>query len=94
MLISATFARAPLLTLTLIAGLLIALGALLLRLNDMVFGAAPESAGQSRYGTNLPLVLHLTVVLIAGLWLPPPFQRISSSARACRSGSLASRWSR
>ena len=83
MLISATFQRAPLLTLTLIAGLLIALGALLLRLNDLVLGPA-ESQGpdQPREGTVLPLVLHLLLVLIAGLWLPPPlvawFQHVAA----------------
>ena len=71
MLISATFQRAPWLTLILLAGLLLALGALLMRLGDMVLG---EPAGQNhpRDGSLAPLALHLLLVAIAGLWLPPP----------------------
>ena len=75
LLISATFSKAPLLTLLLVAGLLIALGALLLRLGDLVLGASDETASvhdEKREGTALPLVLHLLLVLVAGLWLPPP----------------------
>ncbi len=86
MLISATFARAPVPTLILIAGLLVALGALLLRLNEMVFGEPvfSELAGGKEpfSGTVLPLTLHLILVLVAGLWLPPPlvawFQHIAA----------------
>jgi len=81
LLISATFAKAPLLTLVLVAGLVIALGALLLRLNEVVFG---EVSGSSlrRDGSYLPLVLHLLLVLVAGLYLPPPlvawFQHVAA----------------
>ena len=84
MLISATFQRAPLLTLILIAGLLLALGALLLRLGDLVLGAPPAgaAAGQRCEGSMLPLALHLLLVLVAGLWLPPPlvawFQHVAA----------------
>ncbi|MEI6557801.1 MAG: hydrogenase 4 subunit F [Rhodospirillaceae bacterium] len=81
LLISATFGRAPLLTLILIAGLLIALGALVLRLNDLVLGAA-EGETRPCEGSVLPLVLHLLLVLAAGLWLPPPlvawFQHVAT----------------
>src|SRR5207247_3906768 len=38
--VSSTFARAPLLAIPLVAGMLVALGALLLRLNGFAFGAA------------------------------------------------------
>ncbi|MEI8394344.1 MAG: hydrogenase 4 subunit F [Rhodospirillaceae bacterium] len=76
LLISASFARAPLPTFLLILGLLLALGAMLLRLNDVVFGS-PEDEGPARTGTlsfgyMAPLVLHLSPVLVAGIYLPPP----------------------
>jgi len=79
--VSACFARAPLLTLVLIAGLIVALGALLLRLNEVVFGEA-GGASLRRDGSYLPLVLHLLLVLAAGLCLPPPlvawFQHVAA----------------
>ncbi len=81
LLINAGFAKAPFLTLLLIVGLLIALGAILLRLNQVVFGV-PEGENFPHDGTSLPLVLHLSLVLIAGLYLPPPlvawFQHVAA----------------
>jgi len=71
LLINATFGQAPLLTLVLILGLLLALGALLLRLNDMVFGE-PAGENHPRDGSLLPLFLHLALVLVAGVYLPGP----------------------
>src|SRR5215813_12331781 len=69
MLVSSTFARQPVLALLLIAGLLVAFGALVLRLQDIVFGEpkGPKAPVKASY---VPLFLHLALVLIAGLWLP------------------------
>jgi hydrogenase-4 component F len=69
MLVSSTFARQPLLAVLLIVGLLIAFGALLLRLQDIVFGPpkGPKTPVQASF---VPLFVHLGLVLVAGLWLP------------------------
>jgi len=78
--VSSTFARAPLLAIPLVFGLLVALGALFLRLNGIAFG---EPRGETHpvkasYG---PLFAHLALVLAAGLYLPPQlvawFQHVS-----------------
>jgi hydrogenase-4 component F len=69
MLVSSTFARAPLLAVLLIAGLLLAFGALVLRLQDIVFGA-PKGPKDPVKASYVPLFLHLALVLIAGVWLP------------------------
>jgi hydrogenase-4 component F len=69
--VSSTFARQPLLAVPLVLGLLIALGALLLRLNGMAFGAPRGSTAPSD-ASYLPLVAHLALVLAGGLYLPPP----------------------
>jgi len=69
MLVSSTFARAPLLAVLLIAGLLVAFGALVLRLQDIVFGA-PKGPKEGVKASFVPLFVHLALVLIAGLWLP------------------------
>ena len=69
MLVSSTFARQPVLSVVLVAGLLIAFGALVLRLQDIVFGdpKGPTAAAKASY---VPVFLHLALVLCAGLWLP------------------------
>jgi hydrogenase-4 component F len=69
MLVSSTFARAPFLAIVLMAGLLVAFGALVLRLQDLVFGA-PKGPKDPVKASYVPLFLHLAVVLVAGLWLP------------------------
>jgi hydrogenase-4 component F len=69
MLVSSTFARAPLLAILLIAGLLLAFGALVLRLQDIVFGA-PRGPKDPVKASYVPLFVHLALVLVAGLWLP------------------------
>src|SRR5215469_6413909 len=71
MLVSSTFARAPLLAVCLVAGLLIAFGALVLRLQNVTFGEPSGPAGGVK-ASYVPLFLHLAVVLAAGLWLPEP----------------------
>jgi hydrogenase-4 component F len=74
MLVSSTFARAPLLAVVLVIGLLVAFGALLLRLQDVAFGAPSGPTGGVK-ASYVPLFVHMAVVLAAGLWLPEPVVR-------------------
>lgn len=67
--VTSTFARSPLLALVLVAGLLLAFGALLLRLTGILFGAPEGPVGPAR-AAPVALYLHLALVLIAGLYLP------------------------
>jgi hydrogenase-4 component F len=71
MLVSSTFARQPLLSIVLVTGLLIAFGALILRLQDIVFGK-PTGQSHPSQASYIPAFMHLTLVLVAGLWLPGP----------------------
>jgi hydrogenase-4 component F len=74
MLVSSSFARQPLLAVILVCGLLIAFGALILRMQDVLFGEATGPVGKVK-ASYLPLYLHLACVLIAGFWLPEPVVR-------------------
>jgi hydrogenase-4 component F len=74
MLVSSTFARQPLLAVVLVFGLIVAFGALMLRLQQVLFGEAGEHAGEVK-ATYVPLFLHIGLVLVAGLWLPEPVVR-------------------
>jgi len=71
MLVSSTFARQPTLSIVLVVGLLIAFGALILRLQDIVFGE-PTGQAQPAQASYIPAYVHLTLALIAGVWLPGP----------------------
>ncbi|WP_333825753.1 hydrogenase 4 subunit F [Pinisolibacter sp.] len=71
LIVSSTFARAPLLAIPLVFGLLVAFGALVLRLTDVAFGE-PEGPSAPVDASYLPMVAHLVLVLTAGLWLPAP----------------------
>jgi hydrogenase-4 component F len=71
LLVSSTFARQPALSIVLVAGLLVAFGALILRLQDIVFGE-PTGKAHPAQASYIPAYVHLTLVLIAGLWLPGP----------------------
>ncbi len=62
--VSSTFARAPLLAIPLVAGLLIAFGALLLRLHGMAFGAPSGDVAPVK-ASYLPIAAHLVLVLMA-----------------------------
>jgi len=70
LIVTSTFARAPLLALALVFGLLVAFGALMLRLQGVVFGEPSGSAAPSQ-ASYLPIFAHLTLVLAAGIYLPP-----------------------
>jgi hydrogenase-4 component F len=68
--VSSSFAREPVLAVVLVAGLLLAFGALLLRLNDVAFGPIKGPVGRV-HASYLPMFAHLALVLMAGIWLPP-----------------------
>ncbi len=78
---SSTFARQPVLAVMLVAGLLLAFGALLLRLNDVAFGPVRGPIGRV-HASYIPMFAHLALVLMAGIWLPPPlvawFQHVAA----------------
>lgn len=72
LLVSSTFARAPLLAIALVLGVLVAFGALLLRLNGIAFGRPRGDAVPVAAVACTPMYAHLGLVLVAGLYLPGP----------------------
>ncbi|MEP7173555.1 MAG: hydrogenase 4 subunit F [Aestuariivirga sp.] len=70
LIITTTFARAPWLAIFPAFGLLVAFGALLWRLQDVLFGEPTEPAHKVS-ASSVPLIIHLGLVLIAGIYLPP-----------------------
>jgi hydrogenase-4 component F len=70
LIVTSTFARQPLLAILFVLGLLLALGALFLRLNAVAFGPVRGSVAPAG-ASYLPLYLHLVLVLAAGIYLPP-----------------------
>jgi len=81
LIVTSTFAREPLLAIPLVGGLLIALGALFLRLNTIAFGEprGPIAPAKASY---VPMFVHLGLVLGAGIFLPAPlvawFQHVAN----------------
>jgi hydrogenase-4 component F len=69
--VSSTFAREPLLALTLVLGILVGIGALFLRLNTIAFGE-PRGPTHKAKGSYVPMFAHLGIVLAAGVYLPAP----------------------
>jgi hydrogenase-4 component F len=69
LIITSAFARAPALAALAALGLLVALGALLLRLSSVAFGESTGSSAPVR-ASYLPIFAHLSLVLIGGLYLP------------------------
>lgn len=67
--VSSAFARQPWLAAPLVLGLLVAFGALLMRLIGMAFGEPSKSVGKVET-SSAPFVAHLALVLIAGVFLP------------------------
>jgi len=84
LIVSSTFERAPWLALILVFGLLIALGALVLRMQGMAFGSPIGSKAPAR-ASAAPILVHFALVLTAGLYLPPPlvvwFQHVAQHLR-------------
>jgi hydrogenase-4 component F len=71
LIVSSSFARAPVLAVLVVAGLIVALGALVLRLNGLAFGA-PFGSNAPVEASYAPLFAHLSLVCAAGIYLPPP----------------------
>jgi len=69
--VSSTFARQPLLAIVLVFGLLLAFGALMLRLTSVAFGE-PRGSTAAAEASYVPMFAHLSLVLIAGIYLPTP----------------------
>jgi hydrogenase-4 component F len=82
--VSSTFARAPLLAILLVIGLLVAFGALLMRLNGLAFGEPTGSTAPVK-ASYVPLFAHLALVFVAGFYLPAPlvawFQHVATLLR-------------
>jgi hydrogenase-4 component F len=68
--VSSTFARAPLLALVLVFGILVGIAALFLRLNSIAFGEPRGPIGKT-HASYVPMFAHLALVLGAGIYLPP-----------------------
>ncbi len=79
--VSSTFARQPVLATLLVLGLLLALGALFMRVSAIAFGPVRGPAGPVQ-ASYLPMFAHLALVLIAGVYLPAPlvawFQHVAA----------------
>ena len=70
--VSSTFARQPLLALPLVLGLLLAFGTLLWRLHGLAFGVPDNAPAAPVRASPLPMLTHLALVFVAGIWLPGP----------------------
>jgi hydrogenase-4 component F len=81
LMVSSTFARQPLLAVLLVFGLLIAFGALMLRLTSVAFGEACGSTKPAE-ASYVPMYAHLALVFTAGIYLPLPlvawFQHVAN----------------
>lgn len=84
LIVSSTFATDPLLAIPLVLGLLVAFGALLLRLTGVAFGQ-PRGRMAPADASYIPMYAHLALVLVAGIYLPPPlvawFQHVANLLR-------------
>jgi hydrogenase-4 component F len=69
LIVTSTFARQPVLAVVLGFGLLVGLGALLLRLNALAFGEAYGKDAPSQ-ASFVPMFAHLALVVAAGIFLP------------------------
>jgi hydrogenase-4 component F len=81
LIVTSTFSRQPVLAVALAAGLLVGLGALLLRLNGLAFGDRHGSDAPAQ-ASFVPMFAHLALVLAAGIYLPAPlvawFQHVAA----------------
>jgi hydrogenase-4 component F len=68
--VSSTFSRQPLLALPLVFGLIVALGALLMKVQGMAFGEPSPGVAPTK-ASYLPMFGHLALVLAAGVFFPP-----------------------
>ncbi len=81
LIVGSTVGRAPILAVIMVVGLLVAFGALVLRMHGMAFGT-PSGGAAPVHASYLPMGAHLALVLAAGVYLPPPlvvwFQHIAA----------------
>jgi hydrogenase-4 component F len=81
LIVTSTFAREPVLAVVLGLSILVALGALLARLNGLAFGD-PHGSSEPSKASYVPVFAHLALVFAAGIWLPPAlvawFQHVAS----------------
>jgi hydrogenase-4 component F len=68
--VTSTFAREPWLAVPLIGGILLAFGALILRMQGLAFGEPTGSTAPSR-ASLVPLFAHFGLVFIGGIFIPP-----------------------
>jgi len=84
LIVTSTFSREPALAVVLGLSLLVALGALLLRLNGLAFGD-PDGRSEPTKASFVPVFAHFGLVLAAGIWLPPGlvawFQHVATLLR-------------
>jgi hydrogenase-4 component F len=84
LIVTSTFSREPALAVVLGLSLLVALGALLLRLNGLAFGD-PDGKSEPTKASFVPVFAHFGLVLAAGIWLPPGlvawFQHVAALLR-------------
>jgi hydrogenase-4 component F len=71
LIVSSTFAREPLLAVLVVFGLLVAFGALMLRVGEVAFGE-PVGSTAPVEASYVPLFAHLGLVAVAGIYLPAP----------------------
>jgi hydrogenase-4 component F len=71
LIVSSTFAREPFLAVAVVFGLLVAFGALMLRMTEVAFGE-PTGSKAPAQASYVPLFTHLGLVLGGGLYLPGP----------------------
>jgi hydrogenase-4 component F len=69
--VTSTFARHPWLAIPLVFGILVAFGALLLRLGGLAFGK-PTGSTAPVEASYVPMFAHLGLVFAAGIYLPEP----------------------
>ncbi len=68
--VSSTFARQPWLVMILVFAIIVALGGLFLRLNNIAFGE-PRGATAKADASYVPMFSHLAIVFVAGIYMPP-----------------------
>jgi hydrogenase-4 component F len=69
LIVTSTFAREPVLAIILVVGIILALGALLQKLNGLAFGA-PKGSLAPVEASYVPMFAHFALVLTAGVFLP------------------------
>ncbi|AGK56528.1 hydrogenase 4 subunit F [Hyphomicrobium denitrificans 1NES1] len=69
LLVTSTFAREPILAVLLVIGIILALGALLQKLNTLAFGT-PKGSLTPVEASYVPMFSHFALILIAGIFLP------------------------